>query len=105
PITGVNRFMRGDASRVTDKPADMTPSNLAASGAAGVLWRGDEENAFSAAGQPFLEMDAIYGDPDKGRSRTAYDAFAMKLRFGGGSALSEARVRGRLLGQPFNGDK
>ena len=40
PITGVNRFMRGDASRVTDKPADMVPSNLTASGAAGVLWRG-----------------------------------------------------------------
>ena len=25
----------------------------------------------------------------------------MKLRFGGGSAFSEASVRGRLLGQPF----
>ena len=30
PITGVNRFMRG-MPRVTDKPADMVPSNLTAS--------------------------------------------------------------------------
>ena len=48
PITGVNRFMRGDASRVTDKPADMVPSNLNASGAAGVLWRGTQDSAFTA---------------------------------------------------------
>src|SRR6185436_6056643 len=105
PITGVNRFMRGDASRVTDKPADMVPSNLTASGALGVLWRGTEGNAFTAAGQPFLEVDAIYGDPLTGHSRTPYDALAVKLRFGGGSAFSEARVRGRLLGQPFKNDK
>ena len=101
PITGANRFIRGDASRVTDKPADMVPSNLAASSAAGVLWRGTEDNRFTASAQAFVEVDAVYGDPDRGHSRTPYDAFAMKLRFGGGSGLSEARVRGRLLGQPL----
>jgi hypothetical protein len=105
PITGVNRFMRGDASRVTDKPADMVPSNLAMSGAAGALWRGTQGNAFTADAQPFLELDAVYGDPETGRSRTPYDAFAMRLRFGGGSGFSEARVRGRLLGQPSRYDK
>ena len=71
----------------------------------GVLWRGTRGNAFTATGQPFLEVDAIYGDPEKGHSRTPYDAFAVRLRFGGGSAFSEARVRGRLLGQPFKNDK
>ena len=105
PITGVNRFITGDASRVTDKPADMVPSNLATSGALGVLWRGTEGNAFTASGQPFLEIDGIYGEPDKGHSRTAYDAFSTRLRFGGGSTFSEARVRGRLLGQPLNDGK
>jgi hypothetical protein len=105
PITGVNRFMRGDSSRVTDKPADMVPSNLTATGALGVLWRGTEGNAFTASGQPFLEVDAIYGDPVTGHSRTPYDAFAVRLRFGGGSAFSEARVRGRLFGKPFKNDK
>jgi Domain of unknown function (DUF3943) len=105
PITGANRFIRGDASRVTDKPAEMVPSALAASGAAGVLWRGSSDNEFTADAQPFVELDAIYGDPEKGDSRTPFDAFAMKLRFGGGSPMSEARVRGRLLGKPLNSDK
>ena len=105
PITGINRFMRGDASRVTDKPADMVPSSLKAFGTAGVLWRGTQDNAFSASGQPFLEVDAVYGEPEKGHSRTPYDAFGMRLRFGGGSGLSEARVRGRLLGQPLKNGK
>ena len=105
PITGVNRFLRGDASRVTDKPADMVPSNLAASGSAGVLWRGNPDNEFTAEAQPFVELDAIYGDPEKGDSRTPFDAFGMRLRFGGGSPLSEARVRGRLYGKPLNSDK
>ena len=90
---------------MTDKPADMVPSNLTAFGAAGVLWRGTEDNAFTASAQPFVEVDAVYGDPDKGHSRTPYDAFAMKLRFGGGSGLSEARVRGRLLGQPLKDER
>ena len=28
PVTGANRFITGDASRVTDKPADFVPSSL-----------------------------------------------------------------------------
>ena len=105
PITGVNRFMRGDASRVTDKPADMVPSNLTASGAAGVLWRGDAGQRRSRRPHSHSwRWTRSTGIRIKGHSRTAYDAFAMRLRFGGGSGLSEARVRGRLLGQPLNGD-
>ena len=105
PVTGYNRFRRGDAKRVTDKPADMVPSTLAGFTSAGVLWRGSETRAIDATGQPFLEMDLLYGDPQTGRSRTPYDAFAVRLRFGGGSAFSEARVRGRLLGQPLGSGK
>lgn len=70
----------------------------------GVLWRGDASTAFEATGQPFFEIDGIYGLPLEGRSRTPYDAFAVRLRFGGGAAISDARVRGRLLGQPLKGD-
>ena len=36
-----------------------------------------------------------------GRSRVPYDAFLMSLRFGGGASLSEARLVGRLIGQPL----
>ena len=105
PVTGYNRFRTGDAKRLYDKPADMVPSTLAGFGSAGVLWRGSETRAIDATGQPFLEADLLYGDPRTGYSRTPYDAFGVRLRFGGGSAFSEARVRGRLLGQPLGGGK
>jgi hypothetical protein len=105
PLTGYNRFRTGDAKRITDKPADMVPSSLAGFASAGVLWRGSETRAIDATGQPFLEVDLLYGDPRTGRSRTPYDAFSVRLRFGGGAGFSEARVRGRLLGEPVGGGK
>ena len=105
PVTGLNRFRTGDAKRITDKPADMVPSTLAGFTSAGVLWRGSETRAIDATGQPFLEVDLLYGEPRTGHSRTPYDAFTVRLRFGGGAAFSEARVRGRLLGQPLGGGK
>jgi hypothetical protein len=101
PITGVNRFITGDAGRVTARPPDMEPSTLRALGSAGVLWRGSSGGDFETEAKPFLELDTVYGDPITGRSRKPYDAFGLRLRFGGGSAFSEARVRGRLLGQPL----
>jgi uncharacterized protein DUF3943 len=101
PITGLNRFASGDASRVTETPPEFVPSSLGAVASAGVLWRGSQSSAFNAAGDPFLELDAYYGDTNTGRSRTPYDAFWMRMRFGGGSSFSEARVRGRLYGQPI----
>ena len=105
PVTGVNRFLTGDASRSTDKPAEFVPSSLRGMVSAGVLWRGSNTRVIDANGDPFLEADVLYGDPTTGRSRTPYDAFAVRLTFGGGSAVSEARVRGRLLGEPFKDDR
>ena len=105
PVTGYNRFRTGDAKRITDRPADMVPSSLGGFASVGVLWRGSETRAVDATGQPFLEMDMLYGDPRTGKSRTPYDAFSVRLRFGGGKGFSEARVRGRLLGQPLGGGK
>jgi pimeloyl-ACP methyl ester carboxylesterase len=105
PVTGVLRFTSGDASRLSDKPAEMMPSALGGLFGAGVLWRGTDTRAFAATGQPFLEMDLFYGDPTTGRSRTPYDAFGVVLRLGGGGAITEARAQGRLLGQPLNGDR
>jgi len=100
PITGANRFASGDASRVSDKPSEFVPSSLSGVAAAGVLWRGTQASAFTAAGDPFLEVDAYYGDTNVGRSNTPYDAFWIRMRFGGGSSFSEARVRGRLTDSP-----
>jgi len=101
PVTGYNRFRRGDASRIAEKPADMVPSALSGFMSAGVLWRGTEHEPFEGSGQPFLEADLLYGDPLTARSRSPYDAFAMTMRFGGGGPVSEARLVGRLLGEPF----
>ena len=101
PITGLNRFASGDASRVTEKPSDLVPSSLSGVASAGALWRGSESSAFNAPGDPFLEIDGYYGDANVGHSRTPYDAFWFRMRFGGGSSFSEARVRGRLFGQPL----
>jgi hypothetical protein len=105
PVTGYNRLRTGDAGRVTEKPADMVPSTLEGLTSAGVLWRGSQTRAVQATGQPFFEVDMLYGDPRTGRSRTPYDAFSVRLRFGGGHPFSEARVRGRLLGEPMGGGK
>jgi hypothetical protein len=105
PLTGYNRFRSGDASRVTDKPSDMVPSSLAGFASAGVLWQGSETRAVDSAGKPFFEVDLLYGDARTGRSRTPYDTFSVRLRLGGGKGFSEARVRGRLLGQPLGDGK
>ncbi len=105
PVGGVNRFISGDSSRVSDKPAEFVPSTIGGFTAAGALWQGSQERAFNSTGEPFVEMDLLYGDPKTGDSRTPYDAFSVRLRFGGGSAFSEARVRGRLAGMPIGGDK
>ena len=105
PVTGGLRFATGDATRVSEKPAEMVPSALAGIFAAGVLWRGTDTAAFDAAGQPYLEMDLLYGDPTSSRSRTPYDAFAIVLRLGGGGAISEAKAQGRLLGQPLSDNR
>ena len=105
PVTGYNRFVTGDASRVGEKPEDMVPSSLGTVMSAGVLWRGSQTRVIDAAGQAFLETDLLYGNVEGGSSKTPYDAFSVRFRFGGGSAFSEARVRGRLLGHPLKDGK
>jgi len=102
PITGVNRFISGDSSRVGEKPRDMVPSALGVVTDVGLLWRGSNTAEIDPGEHIYVEADLLYGDLQTGRSRTPYDAFAVRLDFGGGSPLSEARVRGRLFGQPFH---
>jgi hypothetical protein len=104
PVTGYNRFRSGDARRTGDKPADMVPSSLGAVASVGTLWRGTEHEPFEGDGKAFFEAEVLYGDPLRGRSRDPYDAFSMELRFGGGGPLSEARLIGRLIGQPLRNE-
>jgi hypothetical protein len=102
PVTGANRFISGDASRVSGKPADLVPPGVLGVAAAGALWRGPQTRAVDSAGEAFLEIDGLYGNTRAGSSRTPYDAFLVRMRFGGGAAVSEARVRGRLAGFPMS---
>jgi hypothetical protein len=105
PMSGYNRFMSGDASRVSEKPPDMVPSSLLGFVSAGALWRGSNTGEEFEQGKPFVELDMLYGDATRSRSRTPYDAFVLRMRLGGGGAISEARIRGRLVGQPFRGER
>jgi hypothetical protein len=101
PVGGYNRFQSGDASRPADKPADMVPSQLGSVMAAGVGWRRSNVDDDSST-NGMVELDLLYGDIETGRSRTPYDAFAVRVTLGGGGPLSELRVRGRLLAQPLH---
>ena len=101
PMTGLNRFLSGDAGRVHEKPPDGVPSDLGALFSAGVLARGSNTDEVPDNIGGFVEADLLYGDLTTGRSHTPYDAFGVRLAFGGGSAFSEARVRGRLFSEPL----
>ena len=105
PITGLNRLLTGDASIPTGKPAQFIPTDLGGLVAAGVLWRGSNVETIESTAHPFIQVDLRYGDTEVGRSRTPYDAFTLRFTAGGGGGVSEARVRGRLLAQPFGRDR
>ena len=99
PMGGFNRFTTGDASRVMPRPAEMVPSKLGMFGTVGAVWHGDEQGGFSSSEvDPFMEVDLHYGDFKVGQ-KIPYDAFVVRLGFGGGGGLSETRVRGRVLGK------
>ena len=101
PMTGLNRYLTGDAKRVHEKPPEVVPSDLGALLSVGVLARGSNTDEVPDNIAGFFEADLLYGDLTAGRSRTPYDAFGVRLAFGGGSAFSEARVRGRLFSEPL----
>jgi hypothetical protein len=105
PITGYNRFASGDYSNTRGKPPDMVPTSLGGVVTAGALWQGGDSSEASTDVTPFVELDMRYGEPASGRSRTPYDAFFARMRFGGGFGISEAVVRGRLIGQPLAGGR
>jgi hypothetical protein len=78
----------------------MVPSSLSTVASFGLLWRGSNTEAVESDTYGFFETDLLYGDVISGTSSVPYDAFAVRLSFGGGSGFSEARVRGRLFSTP-----
>lgn len=104
PLTGMNRFISGDAGKVAEKPAEFVPSRTAGDLEAGVLWRGDNEKAVSAAGEPYVQINLGYGESYGSQYRQPYDAFTVGFRLGGGAAISEGLIRGRLYARPLGKD-
>ena len=104
PITGMNRFISGDAGKVMEKPAEFVPSRTAGDLEAGVLWRGDNAKAINSTGEPYAQINLSYGDAIGSQYRQPYDAFTVGLRLGGGSAISEGLIRGRLYARPLGKD-
>ena len=102
PVTSATRFVSRDASRVSEKSESLIPPSVGITGSAGVLWQGSNVQQIASHGLTFVDIDLLYGDLRSGRSRTPYDAFVVHFRAGGGRALSEARVRGRLLGEALS---
>jgi hypothetical protein len=104
PITGANRFLSGDASRVSENPPDLKPTTKVGDLEAGVQFNGEiNERAVNSAGKPFLGIRLGYNDMFASPYKVPYDAFSVTLRLGGGSGITEATVRGRLYGH-FLGD-
>lgn len=68
---------------------------------AGLLFRGNNQQAAPTTVDPFAQVDLVYGNAEWARSRTPFDAFDVRFMAGGGGSLTEARVKGRLLGQPL----
>lgn len=101
PLTGLNRWLAGDTTRRTAKPAEFVPTDLGGLVSVGLLWRGSNVETIESTAHPFIQVDLRYGDTEAGRSRTPYDAFVVRFTSGGDGGVDEARVRGRLLGQPL----
>lgn len=104
PITGLNRFISGDAGKVSEKPAEFVPTKTAGDLEAGVLWRGDNTKVVNSTGEPYVQINLSYGDALGSPYRQPYDAFTVGFRLGGGSAISEALIRGRLYSRPLGKD-
>ena len=102
PMTGVNRFISGDASRVSEKPAEMVPSRSgrlrrppACCGAARTPRTSSRRSIRSSRS---ICCTAIRRRAAAGRPTTHSPCASTSAA---AAAISEVRVRGRLLGQPY----
>lgn len=97
PVSGLNIAARGEALQ----DDDGFRTRIGGIASAGLLRRGSNRQAAETTVAPFLQVDLAYGDTEWERSRTPFDAFDVRFMAGGGGGLSEARVKGRLVGQPM----
>lgn len=102
PVTGLHRLARDEAA--TDDAATFA-ARMSGIVSVGLLRRGNNLRATPTTVDPFVELELVYGDAESARSRTPFDAFDVRFMTGGGGSLSEARVKGRWIGQPLLGQR
>ena len=99
PMSGLERALSGDWSRVAEKPKSVIPESLGWRVEGGVLLAGTSLLQSAATARPFVDAYLFYGDVRTGRSRTPFQAFTLEIA--GGDSLGHAQVHGRLFGSPF----
>jgi hypothetical protein len=106
PITGLNRFMNGDASRVSEHPPGLKPTIRVGDFEVGSQWNGEpNQRAINSVGEAFVGLRLGYNDIFSSPYKLPFDAFNVTLRLGGGAGISEATVRGRLYGRFIGADR
>jgi hypothetical protein len=100
PSTGINRFITGEAGRVSENPAHLKPTSTLSDIELGAQFNGPvNQRAIEAKGHPFLALNLGYNDLYATPYKQPFDAFGVSLRLGGGSGITEGTVRGRLYGR------
>jgi len=99
PMSGLERALSGDWSRVADKPGSVIPASLGWQVDFGILIQGTSLLQSAASARPFVDAYLFYGNVRGGYSRTPFEAF--KLEIAAGDSLGHAQVHGRLFGSPF----
>lgn len=104
PIKELNRIISGDAWRVRGKyykyhDYEKLPVNFAVS--AGYRYLADNNSLFRGEGNPYINLNLIYGDPFDEDTNKPYDFFTTDLTFGLSSnqpLITSVHLLGRLWG-------
>lgn len=104
PIKELNRIISGDAWRVRGKyykyhDYEKLPIDFSIS--AGYRYLADNNSLFRGEGNPYVNLNLVYGDPFKEETNKPYDYFTTDLTFGLSSnqpLITSVHLLGRLWG-------
>ena len=107
PIRGLNRILSGDAWKVRSDyykyhDYDRLPVQFAVSG--GYRYLADNNSLFRGEGNPYINVNLIYGDPFNEEENKPYDYFTADVTFGMSSnqpLINGVHLLGRLWGAPI----
>lgn len=104
PIKELNRIISGDAWKVRGsyyKYHDYKQLPVDFSISAGYRYLADQNTLFRGEGNPYINLNLIYGDPFKAETNKPYDFFTTDLTFGLSSnqpLITSVHLLGRLWG-------